>query len=236
MAKRLRKVAEGYGRLRKVTEKKRIRKRGLFITFEGPEGSGKTTQSGLLCSFLKKIGWDILHTREPGGTAISEDIRKILLDPGNKDMDVTCELLLYMAARAQILKQKIFPALERGKAVVCDRFMDATLAYQGYAGGLDIKSINAIGNFITGGIKPDITFLLDIDPGEGILRSGKVKDRMERKSLRFHRKVRMGYLAIAGKEPARVKVISSDGDISETQEKIRIALSKFLKKAGRNGI
>src|SRR3989338_1073337 len=141
-----------------------MRRQGLFVTFEGPEGSGKTTHSRLLCRFLEKIGWDILHTREPGGTAIGEEIRKVLLDPKNKDMDVKSELFLYMAARAQILKEKIFPSLKRGKVVVCDRFMDATLAYQCYGGALDIKSVSAIGNFVTGGITPDITFLLDIDP------------------------------------------------------------------------
>lgn len=223
-------------RLRKVAKKVRAPRRGLFITFEGPEGSGKTTHSRLLCSFLKKIGWDILHTREPGGTAIGEEIRKVLLDPKNKDMDVKSELFLYMAARAQILKEKIFPSLKRGKVVVCDRFMDATLAYQCYGGALDIKSVSAIGNFVTGGITPDITFLLDIDPKKGFLRSGKVKDRMERKPLLFHRKVRRGYLAIAEKEPARVKVISSGGNVAETQEKIRRELLKSVKKIGLHGI
>src|SRR3989338_6473437 len=223
-------------RLRKVAKKVRAPRRGLFITFEGPEGSGKTTHSRLLCSFLKKIGWDILHTREPGGTAIGEEIRKVLLDPKNKDMYLKSELFLYMAARAQILKEKIFPSLKRGKVVVCDRFMDATLAYQCYGGALDIKSVSAIGNFVTGGITPDITFLLDIDPKKGFLRSGKVKDRMERKPLLFHRKVRRGYLAIAEKEPARVKVISSGGNVAETQEKIRRELLKSVKKIGLHGI
>ena len=223
-------------RLRKVAKKVRAPRRGLFITFEGPEGSGKTTHSRLLCSFLKKIGWDILHTREPGGTAIGEEIRKVLLDPKNKDMDVKSELFLYMAARAQILKEKIFPSLKRGKVVVCDRFMDATLAYQCYGGALDIKSVSAIGNFVTGGITPDITFLLDIDPKKGFLRSGKVKDRMERKPLLFHRKVRRGYLAIAEKEPARVKVISSGGNVAETQEKIRREMLKSVKKIALHGI
>ena len=114
-------------------------KRGLFITFEGPEGSGKSTHSRLLCGFLKKRGCNVLHTREPGGVKISEKIRKILLDPKNKDMDTVCEMLLYMAARAQIVEKKILPALKKGKIVVCDRFIDATLAYQGYAGGLGLN-------------------------------------------------------------------------------------------------
>ena len=196
-------------------------KRGLFVTFEGPEGSGKSTHSRLLCEFLKKQGLKILHTREPGGTVVSEKIRKVLLDPKNKGMDVVCELLLYMAARAQIVREKILPALRKGKIVLCDRFMDATLAYQGYAGGLDIKLIKSIGSLVTDGLKPDITFILDIDAKKGLLRSTGSKDRMEKKSLSYHKKVRKGYLNIAKKEPRRVKVVSALGEIAETQEKIR---------------
>jgi dTMP kinase len=196
-------------------------KHGIFITFEGPEGSGKTTHSRLLCEFLRKKGFKVLHTREPGGVLISEKIRKILLDPTNKGMDVGCEMLLYMAARAQIVKEKILPALKQGKIVVCDRFTDATLAYQGYAGGMDLKIINNIASIVTKGLKPDITFLLDISAKAGLLRAGKAKDRMERKSILYHNKVRNGYLSIAKKEPKRVKVLSSIGDMNATQEEIR---------------
>lgn len=196
-------------------------KRGLFITFEGPEGSGKSTHSRLLCDFLKRKGFKILYTREPGGVLISEKIRKVLLDPKNKGMDTVSEMLLYMAARAEIVKQKILPALEKRKIVVCDRFLDATVAYQGYAGGLDVKLIKNIGRLVTGGISPDLTFLLDIDVKHGLRRSGKTKDRMERKSILYHKKVRKGYLAIARVEPKRIKVFSAIGDIEETQGKIR---------------
>jgi len=196
-------------------------KRKLFITFEGPEGSGKSTHSRLLCEFLKKQGLKVLHTREPGGTVVSEKIRKVLLDPRNKGMDVVCELLLYMAARAQIVREKILPALRKGKIVICDRFMDATMAYQGYAGGLDVRLIKDIGRLTTNGIKPDITFILDIDAKKGLSRSTGNKDRMEKKSLSYHKKVRKGYLSIAKKEPRRVKVVSALGEIAETQEKIR---------------
>lgn len=203
-------------------------KRGLFITFEGPEGSGKSTHSRLLCGFLKKQGLGILHTREPGGTVVSEKIRKVLLDPRNKGMDVVCELLLYMAARTQIVKEKILPALKKGKIVVCDRFMDATTAYQGYAGGLDIKLIKDIGALATNGITPDVTFILDIDAKKGLLRSTGSKDRMEKKSLSYHRKVRKGYLNIAKKEPRRVKVVSALGEIAETQEKIRRIVLRYV--------
>ncbi len=204
-------------------------KRGVFITFEGPEGSGKTTHSGLLREFLRKQGFKVLHTREPGGTLISEKIRKILLDPKNKDMDAACEMLLYMSARAQIVNEKILPALKEGKIVICDRFTDATLAYQGYAGGIDLKVIENIAGIVTKGLKPDVTFLLDIDARAGLLRAGRAKDRMERKSILYHNKVRNGYLSIARKEPKRVKVLSSTGEIGLTQEIIRRAVLNILK-------
>ncbi|HAZ10248.1 MAG: dTMP kinase [Omnitrophica bacterium GWA2_41_15] len=202
-------------------------KQGLFITFEGPEGSGKTTHSKLLCGFLRKKGFKVLHTREPGGTLISEKIRKILLDPKNKGMDVGCEMLLYMAARAQIVKEKILPGLEQRKIVVCDRFTDATLAYQGYAGGMDLKVIDNIAGIVTKGLKPDMTFLLDIDARLGLLRAGRAKDRMERKSILYHNKVRNGYLSIAKKDPKRVKVLSSTGEIGQVQKEIRKAALKI---------
>ena len=202
-------------------------KQGMFITFEGPEGSGKTTHSRLLCDFLRKKDFKVLHTREPGGVLISEKIRKILLDPKNKGMGVGCEMLLYMAARAQIVEEKILPALKQGKIVVCDRFTDATVAYQGYAGGMDLKVIDSIAGVVTKGLKPDITFLLDIDAKTGLSRAGRAKDRMERKSVSYHNKVRSGYLSIAKKEPKRVKVLSSIREISLTQEEIRKAILKI---------
>jgi dTMP kinase len=205
-------------------------KRGVFITFEGPEGSGKTTHAKLLCEFLRKNGFRVLHTREPGGTLISEKIRKILLDPKNKGMDAGCEMLLYMAARAQIVEQKILPALEQGKIVICDRFTDATRAYQGYAGGIDLKVIENISGIVTKKLKPDITFLLDIDARLGLLRAGKSKDRIERKSILYHNKVRNGYLSVARKEPKRIKLLSSIGEISLTQKEIReVTLKKICR-------
>jgi len=203
-------------------------KRGLFITFEGPEGSGKSTHSKLLCDFLKARGLKVLHTREPGGTTVSEKIRKILLDPRNKDMDTVCEMLLYMAARGQVVKEKILPALRKGHIVICDRFLDASVVYQGYAGGISPDIIKDIGLFITRGLSPDVTFLLDIDVRKGLARLGKTKDRMERKSLFFHKKVREGYLVIARKEAKRVRVISAVEDIAETQEGIRKAVLRIL--------
>ena len=201
----------------------------MFITFEGGEGSGKSTHSKLLCDFLRRKGLKVLHTREPGGTSISEKIRKVLLDPKNKEMDVISEMLLYMAARAEIIKQKIAPSLKKGNIVICDRFIDATLAYQGYAGGIDISIIKNIGRLVTKSISPDVTFFLDIDVKKGLKRSGRNKDRIERKSILYHKKVRKGYLSIAKKEPKRVKVISSIGKKDKVQELIRKELLCHLK-------
>lgn len=200
----------------------------MFITFEGPEGSGKSTHSKLLRGFLEKKGYRVLHTREPGGVVISEKIRRILLDPKNKDMDVVCEMLLYMAARAQIVKERILPSLKQGKVVICDRFMDATLAYQGYGAGLDVNIIKRIGGLAARGTAPDITFLLDIDAEKGLLRSGRNKDRMERMPILYHRRVRKGYLELARSEPHRIRVISAVKDIEEIQEKIRDIVLRFL--------
>ncbi len=198
-----------------------MKKKGMFLTFEGGEGSGKSTHSKLLCDFLRRKVLKVLHTREPGGTSIREKIRKVLLDPKNKGMDAVSEMLLYMAARLEVIKQKISPSLKKGNIVICDRFIDATLAYQGYAGGIDIKIIKEIGRLVTEGISPEVTFFLDIDVKKGLLRSGRNKDRMERKSILYHKKVRKGYLAIASREPRRVKVISSIGKIHKVQDLIR---------------
>ncbi|MFH1782793.1 MAG: dTMP kinase [Candidatus Omnitrophota bacterium] len=203
-------------------------KRGLFITFEGGEGCGKTTHSKLLADFLRQRGYKVLHTREPGGTKISEAIRKVLLSTKNKGMDPLCEMLLYMAARVEIIKEKILPALKKGHIVICDRFLDATVAYQGYAGSIDIKLIKDVGKKVTYGIMPDLTFLLDIDVKKGLKRSVGKKDRMEEKSLRYHRSVRRGYLAIAKKDPKRVKIVPALGNIGETQNNIRRIVLKLL--------
>lgn len=199
--------------------------RGKFITIEGPEGSGKSTHSGLLCDYLRRRGLKVLHTREPGGTKIGEAIRKILLDKKNKGMSGACELFLFLAARAQIVNGVIRPALAKGYVVVCDRFHDATVAYQGYGAGMDLKLIDSVGKFATGGLKPDLTILLDVETKTGLRRAG-IKDRMEIRSVRFHRKVRDGYLKIARGQPRRVKVIRTTGvAVSVVQENIRRAVS-----------
>jgi len=201
---------------------------GKFITIEGPEGSGKSTHSRLLCAYLRGKGYRIVHTREPGGTRISESIRSVLLSRKNKGMADACELLLFMAARAQIVNEAIKPALKKGYIVVCDRFHDATVAYQGYGAGMDLRVIESLRKLATGGLKPDLTVLLDVESCAG-LRRGGVRDRMEVKSLRFHKKVRDGYLKLARKEPRRIKVINTTClPIKEVQGSLRKAVLDVL--------
>lgn len=201
--------------------------RGIFITLEGPEGSGKSTHSKLLCDFLRRRGLKVIHVREPGGTRISEAVRKILLDKKNKGMTSACELFLFLACRAQIVDEIISPALRKGYAVVCDRFQDATVAYQGYGAGLDLKLIKDAGRLATKGLKPNLTILLDVATKKGLLRTG-MKDRVELKPYEFHRRVRQGYLRLARKEPKRIVLIHANGKIEEVQDKIRKAVSDVI--------
>jgi dTMP kinase len=202
--------------------------RGKFITFEGSEGSGKSTQARLLYNYLKKRHLSVYRIREPGSTIISEKIRRILLDPKNKNMSNLTEMLLYMAARAQLVQDVILPQLRKGKVVICDRFLDATLAYQGYGHGIDIKLIKRLGEYATLGIKPDMTFFLDIDVEKGLRRTGRTKDRIERRSLSYHEKVRRGYLRLARTEPWRIKVIKAKFDKDKIQSTIRSFVDRIL--------
>ena len=202
--------------------------KGIFITFEGSEGCGKSTQSRLLYEYLKKKGYKVVYVREPGGTKIGEKIRKVLLDPNNHITPV-CEMLLYMAARAQLVNEIIQPALNTGKIVICDRFLDSTIAYQGHGLGIDIKLIKNIGELATEGIKPHLTILLDLPTKEGLAVCGRVKDRIEKRSLEYHLRVRKGYLKLACAEPKRIKIIKVDKDKHKTQEKIRKLVSHFLR-------
>lgn len=205
---------------------KRIK--GKFITLEGSEGSGKSTQAKLLCNYLRRKKISVVALREPGSTPISEKIRKILLDPANKKMSVNCEMLLYMAARAQLVEEIIKPALKKGKFVVCDRFLDATIAYQGFGGKLDVKTIKQVGEIATSGTKPDLTFLLDIDPKEGLRRAGRVKDRIELRKLSYHQKVRHGYFKLAKQEPGRIKIVKVQNLRGKTQDLIRAYISRII--------
>jgi len=193
-------------------------RRGWFITLEGPEGSGKTTQLSLLAEWFGQRGSDVVTTVEPGGEPAAEEIRRILLED-KEPLSPECELLLYLAARAQHVNHIVRPALESGKTVLCARFSDSTLAYQGYARGLDMDFIRLANRFATGGLTPDLTLLIDI-PVESGLERQTVRNRMEAESLEFHRKVREGFLRIAEQEPERVIVIDGTADVESVHRAI----------------
>ncbi len=189
--------------------------RGKFITFEGTEGSGKSTQAALAYEYLKEQGSPVVLLREPGGVQISEAIRRMLLDVESAGMSDACETLLYMAARAQLVKEVLEPHLASGKIVLCDRFLDSTIAYQGYGNGVDVKAIEVIGDFATKGIKADLTLLFDVETEVGLSRTNSVKDRIELRSIDYHKRVREGYLALAKQYPGRIKTITVDAPKEE---------------------
>jgi len=206
-------------------------KRGVFISLEGIEGCGKSTQSKMLYEYLSQLGNCVILTREPGGTSIAEKIRDLLLDPKNDSMTDTAELFLYLASRAQHVEQVIVPALNEGKIVICERFNDATYAYQGFARGLDLNLLVDLTKIATSGLEPDFTLLLDLDVEEGLLRAEKLKnhrDRLESESIDFHSKVRNGYLTIARNNPQRVKVIDANGTIDEVHLRIRNCVDEMF--------
>lgn len=191
--------------------------RGLFITVEGIDGCGKSTQARLIAAALEAAGRDVLRLREPGGVKISEQIRAILLDPANVEMGDVCELLLYEAARAQLVHQVIRPALAAGKTVVCDRFYDSTTAYQAFADGLDRNMVSQANELAVDGCRPDLTLVFDL-PVEDALRrrSGReAEDRLELKGLEFQERVAAGFRAVAADEPDRAKLIDAGGSIAE---------------------
>ena len=200
--------------------------RGKFITFEGCEGSGKSTQLRLLSEYLDKEGIDYILTREPGGSSISEQIRKIILDGGNMEMCDECEAHLYAAARIQHLKDTVIPALEKGKLVICDRFVDSSLAYQGEARGLGQEYVAAINREALEKYSPDLTVFLNIPPDKAFLRKhgADPNDRMEKQGLEFHMRVYSGYLKLLQKYP-RICAVECGGTKFETAEKI-VALLK----------
>ena len=204
--------------------------KGLLITFEGPEKSGKSTQACLLMRHLKKQGYLTLFIREPGSTAIGEKIRRILLDKKNLEMTKMSELLLYVAARAQLVEEVIQPALKEGKIVLCDRFSDSTICYQGYGCGLELPMLKTMGKFALRGLKPDLTLLLDFWKSESFLKNHKAPDRIEMRSDVFHKNVKKGYFALAKKEPRRIKVIRVAEDRHQTQARIRECVEKCIQK------
>ncbi|MBR1373442.1 dTMP kinase [bacterium] len=194
-------------------------KRGLFITFEGADGCGKTTQIELLNNYLKNKGLDTILTREPGSRGLGEKLREILL---NYDGEVSsnCESFLFLADRAQHIDCVINPALKEGKIILCDRHTDSTVAYQGFGRGLDIEKIKYLNDIATGSTKPDLTIVFDVDIETSMSRVGKEKDRMESAGIEFFNRVRNGYLKIASEEPQRVKVIDSSDTIENIHKKV----------------
>lgn len=204
--------------------------KGIFITVEGTDGSGKSTQIGKIRNYLEERGYDVVTAREPGGTVIGEKIRDILLDGKNTNMDNITEILLYEAARAQIVREIIKPALQSGKVVICDRYADSTLAYQGYGRGFDKELINTLNGIATGGLLPDITFLFILAPEEAMGRKSKntKPDRMELEGTEFRRKVYGGYLDTARSDPDRIKQIDGSGSVDEVFLEVKKYLDRLI--------
>ncbi len=217
---------------------------GVFLTVEGSEGAGKTTQARLLADYLRGHGREVVCVREPGGTPIGEQIRALLLDPERREMDALAEMLLFAASRAQLVAQVIAPALRAGRDVVCDRYIDASLAYQGVGRKIGIEVVRTVNAVGTGGLAPDLTVLLDIDVAEGLRRARAATgmaapsagentgDRMEQEMLAFHQRVREGFLSLAQKEPQRITVIDARGSVTDVQRAIQEAVAQMLRGRG----
>ena len=201
--------------------------KGFFITFEGADGCGKTTQSELVQKYLEDCGYEVVWTREPGSKGLGQNIRQLLL---HYDGEVApmCEAFLFLADRAQHIEHLIKPAIEDGKIVICDRHTDSTIAYQGYGRGKDIDELKLLNNLATGGIKPDLTFVFDVSTETAQTRVGDEKDRMESAGIEFHKKVRNGYLEIAKQEPLRVCVVNANNSIEQVFSDTKAILDKFL--------
>ena len=207
----------------------------MFITFEGPDGSGKTTQIRRLIPVLQEKGFDIVHTREPGGTDIGDQIRSIIMNMKNKSMHPRAEILLFCASRAQLVEELVRPSLSEGKLVLCDRYADSTMAYQGYGHGLDRDVLSQLLHFATGGLKPDLTLLFDISAEAGLRRrltNHEEWNRMDDYARQFHERVRSGYLAMAAAEPERWAVIDADRTPDEIhREVVSVIIEKLSVKS-----
>ena len=204
----------------------------MFITLEGPEGSGKSSQLPDLAEFLSGQGWDVLTTREPGGTPIGDQIRQILMRLDNQELHPRTEILLFLASRAQLVEQVIKPALREGKLVLSDRFGDSTLAYQGYGHGIDLATLRAMLAFATDNLKPDLTLLLDVDVEIGLQRKRKEDEwnRLDAYELAFHQRVREGYHELCRQEPERWRVIDAMQPKEAVQLALRQAVMQFLQE------
>ncbi len=206
---------------------------GFFITFEGIDFCGKTTQARRLGSYLRRNGYNVLLVREPGGDGIAERIRRILLSKKSSAMTALTELLLYEAARSQLTERVILPALKEGKVVICDRYSDSSLAYQGYGRGLNKKMIKDLNHISTFGLLPDLTILLDVPTETSSKRRKKKrkKDRLEKERLEFHQRIREGYLTIVRQNRKRIKVVDGTENIDKTWQKVRKVVDYFLSKS-----
>ena len=204
----------------------------MFITLEGPDGSGKTTQVPLLEEAIRGAGYDLIVTREPGGTEIGDQVRQVIMDLKNKKMFPEAEILLFQSSRAQLVRELILPNLEEGKVVLCDRYADSTLAYQGYGHQTDLEKLGQLINFATGGLKPDLTLYLDIDPEAGLRRRSGGDDewnRLDDYALDFHKRVREGYYKMVEAEPERWVVIDADRALENIQEDLQRVVLERLK-------
>lgn len=203
----------------------------MFITLEGPEGSGKSCQIPGLAEFVRQQGYEVLTTREPGGTAIGNQVRQVIMSLKNTEMNPRTEILLFCAARAQIVEQVIRPALSRGVVVISDRYGDSTLAYQGYGHRLDLATLRLLLDFATGGLKPDLTLLLDVDVEEGLRRrrcSGGEWNRLDAYEIEFHQRVRQGYHELVKAEPERWRVIDANLSPEMVQSNLRQVVGQKL--------
>ncbi len=206
----------------------------MFITFEGPDGCGKTTQITLLDKYLSQQGYPVYRAREPGGTPIGEQIRQVLHDPANEAMDARAEILLYSASRAQLVAEAIRPMLAQGSIVLCDRFFDSTLAYQGYGRGLDIDVLRLITEFATGGLRPDLTIYIDIEPEVGLHRRLRDRhaewNRLDKMALAFHQRVHSGYLKLIEAEPERWVVVDGERSVEAVQDEVQTLVMARLRR------
>ena len=206
--------------------------KAALVTLEGIDGSGKSTQVTLLREYLDEMGCRYVYLREPGGTHLGEEIRRVLLNPEFKEMGAEVEALLYAASRAQLVRQAILPALAAGEAVVCDRFVDSSLAYQGYGGGLPVDAVREINRIATSDLRPDLTLLFDLPLEQAFARWEHPPDRMEQKAEAFHRRVREGYLQLASAEPDRIKLIDAGKPIPDVQREVRRHVARALGLGG----
>lgn len=210
-------------------------KKGLFITFEGIDGCGKSTQLSRVAKNLADQGFSIVTTREPGGTDIAEKIREILISPDNNAMVNECEILLYCAARAQHVRERIIPAIEQGKIVLCDRFQEATFAYQGFGRAISIDMLTMLNSYATGGLNPDRTFIFDLSVHESFVRlekMNKAKDRLESSGIDFFERIREGYLSMAKKYPQRIQLVDGTQSVENISATVISSIIEVAKKYG----